>query len=53
MLSHLVGMSNRASIVRLRWLEQELGERDGKIAREEARLAQMAQQREELNPQDR
>lgn len=49
MLSHLVGTSNRADIVRLRHLEHELGERDEKIARQEARLKRMAHQRDELN----
>jgi hypothetical protein len=48
MLSHLVGMSNRADIVRLRSLEASLGQRDEKIARQEARLRRMAGQREEL-----
>ncbi|HMG51456.1 MAG TPA: DUF2325 domain-containing protein [Inquilinus sp.] len=48
MLSHLVGMSNRADIARLRHLEQELGGRDEKIARQEARLQQMAAEREAL-----
>jgi hypothetical protein len=48
MLSHLVGMSNRADIVRLRQLEGELGERDEKIMRQETRLQRMSQQREEL-----
>jgi hypothetical protein len=48
MLSHLVGMSNRADIVRLRELEKNLGERDEKIARQEARLQRMAQQRDVL-----
>jgi hypothetical protein len=48
MLSHLVGMSNRADIVRLRTLEESLGQRDEKIARQEARLRRMAGQREEL-----
>ncbi|MEP9349201.1 DUF2325 domain-containing protein [Xanthobacter sp. KR7-225] len=42
MLSHLMGMSNRADIKRLRALEAELGARDEKIARQEARLSQMA-----------
>lgn len=42
MLSHLVGMSNRADIARLRVLERELGARDEKIARQEARLQQQA-----------
>lgn len=42
MLSHLVGMSNRADIARLRVLEAELGARDEKIARQETRLRQAA-----------
>ncbi len=42
MLSHLVGMSNRADIARLRVLEREVGARDEKIARQEARLQQAA-----------
>ena len=42
MLSHLVGMSNRADIARLRVLEREVGARDEKIARQEARLRQAA-----------
>jgi hypothetical protein len=48
MLSHLVGMSNRADIARLRHLEHELGDRDDKIARQEERLQQMAAEREAL-----
>jgi hypothetical protein len=48
MLSHLVGMSNRADIVRLREVERALGERDEKIARQEMRIARMAQQRDAL-----
>jgi hypothetical protein len=48
MLSHLVGMSNRADIVRLRELECALGERDEKIARQETRIAGMAKQRDGL-----
>jgi hypothetical protein len=48
MLSHLVGMSNRADIVRLRELERALSERDDKIARYEMRIARMAQKREAL-----
>jgi len=38
MLSHRVGASNRLDIARLRKLEGEIGERDDKIARQEARL---------------
>ena len=47
MLSHLVGMSNRADIVRLRQLEGELGERDEKIMRQEARLQRTSRQRQD------
>lgn len=48
MLSHLVGMSNRADIARLRELERDLGARDEKIARQEARLRQMGDARAAL-----
>ncbi|GGF70334.1 hypothetical protein GCM10007301_32630 [Azorhizobium oxalatiphilum] len=48
MLSHLVGMSNRADIARLRELERDLGARDDKIARQEARMQEMAQERSAL-----
>ena len=48
MLSHLVGMSNRADIVRLRHLEGELGERDEKIMWQETRLQRMSHQRNDL-----
>jgi uncharacterized coiled-coil protein SlyX len=48
MLSHLVGMSNRADVVRLRQLEGELGAREDKIARQEARLARIAREHDEL-----
>jgi hypothetical protein len=48
MLSHMVGSSNRMDIVRLRTLERELGERDEKIARQEARLSEGSQERSEL-----
>lgn len=48
MLSHLVGMSNRADIARLRHLEQELGARDDRIARQEERLQQIGAEREAL-----
>jgi Uncharacterized protein conserved in bacteria (DUF2325) len=48
MLSHMVGSSNRIDIVRLRTLEREIGERDDKIARQEARLAENARERAEL-----
>jgi hypothetical protein len=49
MLSHLVGMSNRADIVRLRELERALSERDEKIVRQQMRIAGMAQQRDALS----
>jgi hypothetical protein len=48
MLSHLVGRTNRADIARLRRLEHELGERDEKIARQEARLQRAAHERADL-----
>jgi hypothetical protein len=48
MLSHMVGSSNRIDIVRLRTLERELGERDEKIARQEARLSESSQERAKL-----
>jgi len=48
MLSHMVGSSNRIDIVRLRTLERELGERDEKIARQEARLLETSRERSEL-----
>ncbi len=48
MLSHLVGMSNRADIARLRHLEQELARRDEKLARQEERLQQIGAEREAL-----
>jgi hypothetical protein len=48
MLSHMVGSSNRIDIVRLRTLERELGERDEKIARQQARLSESAGERSEL-----
>lgn len=48
MLSHLVGMSNRADIARLRHLEQELGARDETLARQEERLQQIGAEREAL-----
>ena len=48
MLSHLVGTSNRADIVRLRELEGELGKREEKITRQEIRLQRMARERQEL-----
>ena len=48
MLSHMVGSSNRIDIARLRTLERELGERDDKIARQEARLSEGSRERSEL-----
>jgi len=48
MLSHMVGSSNRIDITRLRTLERELGERDDKIARQEARLSEGSREREGL-----
>ncbi|WP_156921902.1 DUF2325 domain-containing protein [Azorhizobium doebereinerae] len=48
MLSHLVGMSNRADIARLRELERDLGARDEKLTRQESRLQEMAQDRAAL-----
>ena len=48
MLSHMVGSANRMDITRLRNLERERGERDEKIARQEARLAAGAADRSEL-----
>ena len=48
MLSHMVGSSNRIDITRLRTLERELGERDEKISRQEARLSESSRERAEL-----
>jgi Uncharacterized protein conserved in bacteria (DUF2325) len=48
MLSHMVGSSNRIDITRLRTLERELGERDDKISRQEARLSEGSRERAEL-----
>jgi hypothetical protein len=48
MLSHMVGSSNRTDIVRLRTLERELGERNEKISRQEARLSESSRERSEL-----
>ena len=48
MLSHLVGMSNRADIAQLRHLERELEARDEKIERQQARLQQAAAEKVEL-----
>jgi hypothetical protein len=48
MLSHMVGSSNRIDIARLRTLERDLGERDEKISRQEARLSETSRERSEL-----
>jgi hypothetical protein len=48
MLSHMVGSSNRIDITRLRTLERELGDRDEKISRQEARLSESSRERAEL-----
>lgn len=48
MLSHQVGAAARLDIARLRRLERELGERDDKIARQEARLQAIALERDSL-----
>ncbi|WP_395672864.1 DUF2325 domain-containing protein [Inquilinus sp.] len=48
MLSHLVGMSNRADIARLRHLEQELGIREETLARQDERLLQIGLERDAL-----
>jgi hypothetical protein len=48
MLSHMVGSSNRVDITRLRMLERELGERDEKISRQEARLSESSLERSEM-----
>jgi hypothetical protein len=48
MLSHMVGSSNRMDITRLRALERRLGERDEKILRQEARLAENSRDRAAL-----
>ena len=48
MLSHMVGSSNRMDIARLRTLERALGERDEKIARQQARLSEGAGERSAL-----
>ena len=48
MLSHMVGSSSRIDIMRLRTLERELGERDEKISRQQARLSESARERSEL-----
>jgi hypothetical protein len=48
MLSHMVGSSNRIDITRLRMLERLLGERNEKISRQEARLAENSRDRAEL-----
>ena len=46
MLSHQVGAAARLDIARLRRLEAELSERDDKIARQQARLAAFAAERD-------
>lgn len=48
MLSHMIGSSNRADVRRLRELERDLAERDDKIARQQARLAESASERSDL-----
>jgi hypothetical protein len=48
MLSHMVGSSNRIDITRLRTLERQIAERDEKILRQEARLAESSRDRAEL-----
>jgi len=48
MLSHMIGSSNRIDITRLRTLERQLGERDEKISRQEARLAESSHDRADL-----
>jgi hypothetical protein len=48
MLSHLVGTSNRADIVRVRELDARLAERDEKISRQEGRLQRLASERDDL-----
>jgi hypothetical protein len=48
MLSHMVGSSNRIDITRLRALERQIGERDEKVLRQEARLAENSRDRADL-----
>jgi len=48
MLSHMVGSASRVDIARLRQLERDLGDRDDKIARQQARLADNADVRTAL-----
>jgi cell division protein FtsB len=48
MLSHMIGSSNRVDIVRLRKLERELGERDDKLSRQEARLSESSREHSAL-----
>jgi hypothetical protein len=48
MLSHQVGAAARLDIARLRRLESDLGDRDDKIARQQARLAAFAAERATL-----
>jgi hypothetical protein len=45
----MVGTAHRTDIVRLRALERQLGERDEKISRQEARLAENAGERPDLS----
>jgi hypothetical protein len=49
MLSHLVGTSNRADLVRVRELERGFAERDDKIARQESRLQRLGRERDALS----
>src|SRR5262245_31866045 len=51
MLSHLVGTSNSADLVRVRELETRLVERDEKIARQETRLQRLGHERDDLTRQ--
>nr|WP_246417686.1 DUF2325 domain-containing protein [Methylorubrum thiocyanatum] len=53
MLSHLVGQSNRADIRRLRQLEVDLAEREERIAAQEARIHELAEQRDTLSARQR
>lgn len=53
MLSHLVGQSNRADIRRLRQLEEDLAERDERIAAQEARILALMEQRDEIGAENR
>jgi hypothetical protein len=53
MLSHLVGQSNRADIRRLRQLEDDLAERDERIAALEQRVLDLMEQRDGLSVRNR